>query len=106
MIRAPWSTAYATAAASSASVSEPAPAPAFTIISLASPPKPAMPSPFVTEPAASVATNVPWPMVSATVCPVTLYASGLRGEVRRRQVGAGVDDGDRDRAGGAEDGVG
>ena len=66
MIRAPWSTAYAIAAASSASVSDPSPAPALTIISFASPPKPAMPSPFVTEPAASAATNVPWPTLSRT----------------------------------------
>src|SRR2546425_385755 len=34
--------------------------------SLASPPKPASPSRFVVEPAASDATNVPWPFVSRT----------------------------------------
>ena len=34
--------------------------------SCASPPKPAMPSEFVTEPAASAETKVPWPSLSAT----------------------------------------
>jgi hypothetical protein len=35
-------------------------------MSFASPPNPAIPSPFVTDPAASAATNVPWPTLSRT----------------------------------------
>jgi hypothetical protein len=78
-IRAPWSTAYTIAAASSTSVNEPSLVPAFTISSFASPPKPEMPSPFVTEPAASAATKVPWPFVSRMLAvPVrTLKAPGV-----------------------------
>jgi hypothetical protein len=66
MMRAPWSTANEIAAASSTSEIDPSPAPALTTISFASPPKPAIPSPFVTDPAASAATNVPCPRVSRT----------------------------------------
>ena len=49
------------------------------IISFASPPKPAIPSPFVTEPAASAATKVPCPTVSRTsAVPVRgLYVVGF-----------------------------
>ena len=54
------------AAASSTSLKlSPAPT-ALTMSSCASPPKPAMPSPFVTEPAASAETKVPWPSRSTT----------------------------------------
>ena len=73
---------------------------AWTTSSRASPPKPAMPSPLSTEPAASDATNVPWPFDVADVArsaPTTLHVVGrLRREVGRGQVGAGVDDRDRD----------
>ena len=71
------------------------------IISFASPPKPAIPSPFVTEPAASEATNVPWPTVSRTslVRVRVLYATGLlAARSGALDVGAGVDDGDRHAA--------
>ena len=69
MIRAPWSIAYVIPAASSTSVNVPSPGPAFTTSSCASPPKPAIPSPFVTDPAAIEATNVPWPLSSRTSAP-------------------------------------
>src|ERR1700682_2529674 len=77
-IRAPWSTAYTIPFASSTSVNDPFAAPALITSSLASPPKPEKPSPFVTEPAARAATNVPCPFVSRTfVVPVrTLYVDG------------------------------
>ncbi len=66
MIFAPLSTAQTIAAASCTSVKEPSAAPAWTTRRRASPPVPAIPSPFVAEPAASEATNVPWPFPSTT----------------------------------------
>jgi hypothetical protein len=51
---------------------------ALIVISRASPATPATPSPFDDDPAASDATNVPWPTVSVTsrVLSIALYVSG------------------------------
>ena len=78
MTRAPWSTPYVIPLASSRSVSDPSSRTALITSSCASPPNPATPSPFATDPAASDETNVPCPLTSRTSEPAVarLYVHG------------------------------
>ena len=66
MMRAPLSTAQRIARASSKSENVALPRFACTIIRRASPPKPSTPVASSAAPAASEATNVPWPTASVT----------------------------------------